>query len=305
MNSVTQDPINEAKTSTVAINILSEVKPHGEEVTIPAYGRIPCDKQIKFCDYCKEMVTEINVVKSELSSCKEIIRILHEEIREINSLYQLYGNEVNEGMSNKESNNPLASENWTYRSSHRSKYPRLARENFRQLPLETSNQFAPLTNLNEDNECHSATTINKTTTPVITQEEARESKCNSARRLKSKTPHRNVRKVLVMGDSHTRLCATKIKSEIECNFCVQGFVKPGAGAGVLVNSSTRDIEYLTKNDVIILMGGANDDAKNDSKTAVRHIRNFINSNNHTNIVIVNVPHRYDLMQSSCVNREIK
>jgi len=53
------------------------------------------------------------------------------------------------------------------------------------------------------------------------------------------------------------------------------------------------------------MGGANDVAKNDLKTAVSHFRNFINSNSHTNIVIVNVPHRYDLMQSSCVNGEIK
>ena len=163
------------------------------------------------------MVSELNEVKSELSSCKEIIRILHEEICEINSLYKLYGNEVNEDLSNKESNNPLASEKWTYRSSHRSKHPRLARRNLRQLPLETSNQFAPLTNLNEDNECHSATTINKTTTPVITQEQARASKSNSARRLNSKTPHRSVRKVLVVGDSHARLCATKIKSEIESN----------------------------------------------------------------------------------------
>jgi hypothetical protein len=39
--------------------------------------------------------------------------------------------------------------------------------------------------------------------------------------------------------------------------------------------------------------------------ALRHIRNFINSNNHTNIILISVPHRYDLMQSSCVNNEIR
>jgi len=38
--------------------------------------------------------------------------------------------------------------------------------------------------------------------------------------------------------------------------------------------------------------------------ALRHIRNFIKSNNHTNIILVGVPHRYDIMQSSCVNNEI-
>ena len=72
MNSITQDPINEAKTSTVAINSLSDVKPRCGEVTVPANDRIPCDKQIKFCDCCKEMVSELSEVKSELSSCKDI-----------------------------------------------------------------------------------------------------------------------------------------------------------------------------------------------------------------------------------------
>jgi len=82
-------------------------------------------------------------------------------------------------------------------------------------------------------------------------------------------------------------------------------VKPGAGSGTLVNSTTSDITNLTKNDVVIVCGGANDVAKNNPKTALRHIRNFINSNNHTNIILISVPHRYDLMQSSCVNNEIR
>jgi RNase H-fold protein (predicted Holliday junction resolvase) len=45
--------------------------------------------------------------------------------------------------------------------------------------------------------------------------------------------------------------------------------------------------------------------KNNSTTALRHVRNFIKSNNHTNIILVSAPHRYDLMQSSCVNNEIR
>jgi len=38
---------------------------------------------------------------------------------------------------------------------------------------------------------------------------------------------------------------------------------------------------------------------------MRHIRNFIKTNDHTNIIPVSAPHRYDLMKSSCVNSEIK
>jgi len=39
--------------------------------------------------------------------------------------------------------------------------------------------------------------------------------------------------------------------------------------------------------------------------ALRHIRNFIKTNNHTNIILISTPLRYDLMKSSCVNNEIK
>ena len=65
--------------------------------------------------------------------------------------------------------------------------------------------------------------------------------------------------MLIIGDSHARLCATNIKSEIKDNYDVQGLVKPGAG--VLVNTTNGDIANLTKNDVVIFCGGANDVAK--------------------------------------------
>jgi predicted phosphodiesterase len=66
--------------------------------------------------------------------------------------------------------------------------------------------------------------------------------------------------VLIIGDSHIRLCATNVISEIKDSYDVQGLVKPGAGSGTLVNSATSDITNLTKNDVIFC-GGANDVAK--------------------------------------------
>jgi hypothetical protein len=55
---------------------------------------------------------------------------------------------------------------------------------------------------------------------------------------------------------------------------------------------------------VITCGGANDVAKNNAKTALKHIRNFVNSNKHTNIIVTNVPHRFDLIQHSCVDSEI-
>jgi hypothetical protein len=56
---------------------------------------------------------------------------------------------------------------------------------------------------------------------------------------------------------------------------------------------------------VILCGGANDVAKNNAKMALNHISNFVKLNNHTNIIVTNLPHRFDLIQHSCVNSEIR
>jgi len=146
---------------------------------------------------------------------------------------------------------------------------------------------------------------NNLTIPVIVKGQVLTSKSNTVKRQTTKSSNRKDHKVLIIGDSHTRLCATNIKSEIRDKYDVQGLVKPDAGAGILVNTANSDITNLTKNDVVIFCGGANDIAKNNFKMALRHIRNFIKSNNHTNIILVSVPHTYDLMQSSCVNNEIR
>jgi len=111
--------------------------------------------------------------------------------------------------------------------------------------------------------------------------------------------------VLITGDSHARNYTANVKTEIRDNFEVQGLVKPGAGTDILVNSAHNDIISLSKSDVLIFCGGANDVRKNISIKVLQHVMNLIKSNNHTNIILVTVPRRYDLMQSSCVNSEIK
>jgi hypothetical protein len=62
---------------------------------------------------------------------------------------------------------------------------------------------------------------------------------------------------------------------------------------------------ITKSDAIVFCGGANDVGMNNAKMALLHITNFIKENSHTNIILLSVPHRHDLMESSCVNNEIR
>jgi hypothetical protein len=61
-------------------------------------------------------------------------------------------------------------------------------------------------------------------------------------RFSSKFSYRKEHKVLIIGDNHIRNCAENVKTNITE---VQGFVKPGAGTDILVNSITSD--GLTKN----------------------------------------------------------
>ena len=124
---------------------------------------------------------------------------------------------------------------------------------------------------------HSPDTKNNLAIPVIVKGQAHTSTRILAKKHNSKSSHRKDHKVLIIGDSHTRPCTTNVKSKIKRNYDVQGLVKPGAGIGILVNTANSDIKDSTKNDVVIFFGGANDVARNNSKMALRHIRNFIKS----------------------------
>jgi hypothetical protein len=105
-----------------------------------------------FVNFVKKIKVELNEVKLELDSCREIIRVLQEQLREISPSIQPAGNKVNEDYEDKESYNSLISEEWTSFSSNRRRNLQYRRRNLRQLPLQTSNLFDPLANLNEDSE---------------------------------------------------------------------------------------------------------------------------------------------------------
>ena len=53
------------------------------------------------------------------------------------------------------------------------------------------------------------------------------------------------------------------------------------------------------------MGGSNDIVRNNSTAGMKHLLEFVTNANHTNIILVSAPHRYDLMSNSCVNVEVE
>jgi len=50
---------------------------------------------------------------------------------------------------------------------------------------------------------------------------------------------------------------------------------------------------------VVVWGGSNDIARNNSIKGMKNILEFVLNANHTNVIIMNAPHRQDLI--SCVN----
>jgi hypothetical protein len=71
-----------------------------------------------------------------------------------------------------------------------------------------------------------------------------------------------------------------------------------------VNTVTEEVNSLTEDDTLIFWGSASDVGTSNTTTGLRNIFQFIKNSIHTNIIVVSVPHRYELSSSSCVNREV-
>jgi hypothetical protein len=93
------------------------------------------------------------------------------------------------------------------------------------------------------------------------------------------------------------------KLDDECS--VQGLVKPGADLAAIIASEINGTEDFSKQDLVIVWGGINDVSRNETDEGLIQIRNFVNKNNHTNILVMNLPNRRDLEVTSSVNHEIR
>lgn len=113
--------------------------------------------------------------------------------------------------------------------------------------------------------------------------------------------------IWVYADSHGRNLSWEIR-QLEKTYEATGMVRPG--------SRTKDVVEMYKNlnevksdDVVVVIAGSNDVAKNESSEAIREISsllqlNAVNGKPTSKIVLVDLPKRHDLVEWSCVNKEI-
>jgi hypothetical protein len=110
-------------------------------------------------------------------------------------------------------------------------------------------------------------------------------------------------KVKIIGDSHLRGLSVRLNKYLNTKFEVCSFLKPGTSINQIVNSQEMEFKCLGKKDVIIITGGSYDIdtfSINRNRIVVM-MTEFMLKYNNTNIILVNIPHRYDLANDSKVN----
>jgi hypothetical protein len=192
----------------------------------------------------------------------------------------------------------------------------------------THNRYEPISNLID------LTTSNRSTKPIILKEVDKENLTASKQKHDNKIPERpfstpnlqsisdpnphqiksqnsptpgkclprNNPKIVIVGDSFAKGISGELKRNLRNYLEIIGYVRPGSSMEGITKLAKQEITSLTKKDMIVVWGGANDIARNEANDALTHIINYVEARKHTNVLIVSVPIRFDLISTSCVNK---
>ena len=111
-------------------------------------------------------------------------------------------------------------------------------------------------------------------------------------------------RIIVLGDSHTCGLAGELLHQVKQYFKVTGYIKPNAGLTELLNSAKEETSKLTKRDTLIVLSGTNDIERNLHWKNLTSIVKFLDATQHTNIILIDVPLRYDPGKRPHINEEI-
>ena len=63
---------------------------------------------------------------------------------------------------------------------------------------------------------------------------------------------------------------------------------------MITNSAKKEIKHMTQKDVVTVCVGGNNVSKNVLNKGLKHIIKFMQNRRNTNVITMNVPHRFDL-----------
>lgn len=119
------------------------------------------------------------------------------------------------------------------------------------------------------------------------------------------TMKKDVRKVVILGDSHARGLSDRLNDKLMNSFEVIGYTKPNCDLRTLLSSSIQDSANLTKKDVLVLVAGTNEVISDSGVKELWHITQFANQNSQTNIILLTPSLRYDQVSDVYINDNIK
>lgn len=112
------------------------------------------------------------------------------------------------------------------------------------------------------------------------------------------------KKILLCSDSHGRNLAWHLNNKLKSHECI-GFVKPGARTEQVLNRDNILREIENENDILVILCGTNDVAKNEAEKALLGIEEMVKQLQKNKIILIDLPTRYDLVEWSCVNEEVR
>jgi lysophospholipase L1-like esterase len=244
------------------------------------------NSDITYCKNCMEYEIQLKEALDELSSTQMINKLLQKELLSLMTTSNTWRKDPNPPILTR--NSGVNSE-WTLVTE---KNRKLKAKNKRDINekvikeqfIKTTNRFIPLTKTSEGD------------TPVIVNGVSRSTPVKMVQKGKPK--------ITVIGDSFARGMAGELAHELGSTFEVRGHVMTGAGMKTITESAEQDVSTLTKKDIVVVWGATNDITRNEAKNALTNITDFVKLREHTNVLLVGVPTRFDLLLTSCVNREV-
>jgi len=109
---------------------------------------------------------------------------------------------------------------------------------------------------------------------------------------------------ILIGDSNIKGYGCNLKPLLSKNYELCSVAKPGSSSSELKETAKEEISQLSHEDVIVIFTGTNDYELNEFSLTLQNITNFIQANKHTNIILINIPLRSDLPNSTSVNSSI-
>jgi hypothetical protein len=189
-------------------------------------------------------------------------------------------------------------EDWLFGSAKRKRNNVIPNRNLIQIIPESANKYELLYNLKEeDGQVNQgkkelkASTIMKYTP-----------KKGGTKSTDNQAKYKN--KVLIIGDSHVKKSATELSTNLDHSYESICFTKPGAHKDEILKRAVDEAAPLRKQDILVLWAGTNDISKNNTNEALRSLWNFMEEHMRTNIILIHAQHRHDLLNTSCVNKEV-